>query len=61
MLPTELEAAALSPLFQPPCMFTFGEFINMEFDRGFREGILIPFCVIVGEESGEDCSGSVEW
>jgi hypothetical protein len=33
----------------------------MEFARGLLEGILIPFCVIVGEESGEDWSGSVEW
>ena len=41
-------------------MFTLGEFINIEFERGFREGILMLFCVIVGEESGEDCSGRVE-
>lgn len=54
MLPTELEAAVLSPLFHPPCMFTFGESSNIEFDRGFLGGILIPFCVIVGDESGDD-------
>lgn len=54
MLPTELEAAVLSPLPHPPCMFTFGESSNIEFERGFLGGILIPFCVIVGEESGED-------
>lgn len=33
----------------------------MELDRGFLCGILIPFCVIVGDESGEDWSGRVEW
>jgi hypothetical protein len=60
ILPIELEAAVLSPLLHPPCMFTFGEFIIMEFERGFRDGILIPFCVIVGEESGDDRSGTVE-
>jgi hypothetical protein len=59
MLPIELDAAILSPLFHPPCMFTFGEFIIIEFVR-FRDGILIPFCVIVGDESGDDCSGTVE-
>lgn len=60
MLPTELEAAVLSPLLHPPCMLTLGEFMSIEFERGLREGILMPFCVIVGDESGEDCSGSVE-
>jgi hypothetical protein len=59
MLPTELDAAVLS-LLHPPCICTFGEFIIIEFVR-FREGILIPFCVIVGDESGDDCSGTVEW
>jgi hypothetical protein len=54
MLPTELEGAVLSPWLQPPCMLTFGESSSIEFERGFRGGILIPFCVIVGEESGED-------
>lgn len=61
MLPTELEAPVLSPWLQPPCMFTLGDSSNMEFERGFRGGILIPFCVMVGEESGEDASGRVEW
>jgi hypothetical protein len=61
MLPTELDAPVLSPLPHPPCMLTFGEFINIELERGLRDGILIPFCVIVGDESGDDCSGSVEW
>lgn len=54
MLPTELDAAVLSPLLQPPCMFTLGESSTIELERGFLGGILIPFCVIVGEESGED-------
>lgn len=61
MLPTELDAAVLSPLLQPPCILTLGEFIIIEFDRGFREGILIPFWVIVGDESGDNCSGRVDW
>lgn len=61
MLPIELEAAVLSPVLHPLCTLTFGECMSIEFDRGFRGGILIPFCVIVGDESGEDCSGSVEW
>lgn len=38
-----------------------GKSIIIELARGFLEGILIPFCVIVGEESGDDLSGSVEW
>jgi hypothetical protein len=42
MLPIELDAAVLSPLFHP-CMFTFGDCISMEFVRERREGILIPF------------------
>lgn len=59
MLPTELEGAVLPPLLQAPIL---GESpMIIEFARGFLVGILIPFCVIVGEESGEDWSGSVEW
>jgi hypothetical protein len=60
-LPTELDAfAVLSPLPHPLCIFTFGEFMIIEVDR-FRDGMLMPFCVIVGDDSGDDCSGSVEW
>ena len=40
---------------------TLGDSIIIEFARGLLVGILIPFCVMVGEESGEDWSGSVEW
>lgn len=61
MLPTELDGAVLSPWLQPPCMLTLGESSSIELERGFRGGILMPFCVIVGEESGEDWSGRVEW
>lgn len=61
MLPTELEGAVLPPLLQAPCELIFGESIIIELARGFLEGILIPFCVIVGEESGDDWSGNVEW
>lgn len=58
MLPTELEGAVLPPLLQAPIL---GESpMIMEFARGRREGIFIPFWVIVGEESGDDWSGSVE-
>lgn len=60
MLPTELEAAILS-LFPHICMLILGESSTMEFPRGLREGIIMPFCVIVGEESGDDCSARVEW
>lgn len=60
MLPTELEAAVLSPAPHAACMFTFGESNTMEFPLGFL-GIIMPFCVIVGEESGEDWSARVEW
>ena len=62
MLPTELEGAVLPPLLQAPCTLMLGDSpIIMELARGLLEGILIPFCVIVGEESGDDWSGSVEW
>lgn len=61
MLPTELEGAVLSPWLHPlPCMLTLGDSISIELERGFRGGILMPFCVMVGEESGDDWSGSVE-
>lgn len=60
MLPTELDAAVLSPVPQAECMFTFGESRTIELPRGFRDGIIMPFCVIVGEESGEDWSARVE-
>lgn len=42
-------------------MLTLGDSSNMELERGFPCGILIPFCVIVGDESGDDASGRVEW
>lgn len=60
MLPTELEAAVLSPFPHIACM-RLGLSITMELPRGFREGIIMPFCVIVGDESGDDWSASVEW
>lgn len=61
MLPTELDGAVLPPLLHAEYPFMLGDSpIIIEFARGFLEGILIPFCVIVGEESGEDWSGSVE-
>jgi hypothetical protein len=61
MLPTELDGPVLPPLLQPPWELTLGDSIIIELARGLLEGILIPFCVIVGEESGDDWSGSVEW
>jgi hypothetical protein len=42
-------------------MLTFGEFSSIEFERGRFDGILMPFCVSVGDESGDDCAGTVEW
>lgn len=39
----------------------FGESRIIELARGLLEGIIMPFCVIVGDESGEDWSASVEW
>lgn len=60
ILPTELEAAVLSP-FPHMCMPALAESRIIELPRGLREGIIIPFCVIVGEESGEEASASVEW
>jgi hypothetical protein len=33
----------------------------MELARGFLEGIIMPFWVMVGEESGDDWSARVEW
>jgi len=59
MLPTELEAAIRSPL-PHKCRPTLGESSTIEFPRGFLDGIIIPFCVIVGEESGEGWSARVE-
>ncbi|KAK4999466.1 hypothetical protein LTR60_007581, partial [Cryomyces antarcticus] len=63
-LPTELETPVLS-MFGRAGQATvdpkFGESSIMEFIEAFREGIIMPFCVIVGEESGDDCSAMVEW
>lgn len=61
MLPTELDGAVLSPWLHPPaCRLTLGDSISIELDRGLRGGILMPFWVMVGDESGDDWSGSVE-
>jgi hypothetical protein len=59
ILPTELEAAVLSltPMAgHVECMPMLGESmaIELELDRPLREGIIMPFWVIVGDESGED-------
>jgi hypothetical protein len=61
MLPTELDGAVLSPAPHAPCMFTLGESSSVELERGRFDGILMPFCVSVGDESGDDCAGTVEW
>lgn len=62
MLPTELEAAVLSPWCQAVCITELGESRTiMELERGLFEGILMLFWVMVGDESGEDASGRVEW
>jgi hypothetical protein len=59
-LPNELEGAVRSPLLMPhiPCP-TLGESMSMELARVFL-GIIMPFCVIVGDESGDGWSASVE-
>ena len=40
-----------------------GESSIIELTEAFRDGIPIasPFCVMTGEESGDDCSARVEW
>lgn len=60
MLPTELDAPVLSP-FPHMCRPILGESNTIEFPRGLREGIIMPFWVMVGDESGEDWSARVEW
>ena len=49
------------PLPQALCMLILGESRIIELARGFLDGILMPFCVMVGDESGDDLSGRVEW
>lgn len=61
ILPTELDAAVVLPPFPHVCRPTLGESRTMELPRGLRDGIIMPFCVIVGDESGDDCSARVEW
>lgn len=63
MLPTELDAPALSP-FPIPHKFwlILGESRFIEFGRFPLPGIIMPpFWVMVGDESGEGWSASVEW
>jgi hypothetical protein len=66
MLPTELDAAVRSPIpvaGHVECMPMLGEstLMELELERPLRDGIIMPFCVIVGEESGDDWSARVEW
>lgn len=61
MLPTLLDIAIFSPVFDQafPLWKTFTSDMK-ELVLLLRCGIAIAFCVIVGEESGDDCSASVE-
>lgn len=64
MLPTELDTAVLSAL----AVVDHSEFGRLtgessildELESPFRGGIMMPLPLIVGEESGDDCSASVE-
>lgn len=38
-----------------------GESSIIEPTEALRDGIIMPLCVIIGEESGDDCSARVEW
>lgn len=60
MLPTDPAPVVLSPFPIPQEPPRFGESSTMELRCG-RFGIIMPFCVMVGEESGEDWSARVEW
>ncbi len=62
--PTDLGRKSRSPfqfMGHPPIEFGLGDSIIMDTLDPLRDGILKLFCVIVGEESGEDWSGRVEW
>jgi hypothetical protein len=61
MLPTELDAAVVLSPCPHACRPMLGESSTIEFPRGLRDGIIMPFCVIVGDESGDDWSARVEW
>lgn len=64
MLPTELDTADRSVVLsigQFEAGIKLGESSIIEVTDALREGMPMPFCVIMGEESGDDCSASVEW
>lgn len=64
MLPTELDTADRSLLLsigQFAAGAKLGESSIIELTEALREGMPMPFCVIMGEESGDDCSARVEW
>ena len=64
MLLTEPETTDLSVFCvcdQAPVFICGESRIIDECESEEREGMAIPFWVIVGEESGEDCSAKVEW
>lgn len=65
-LPTELDTADRSLRLTLICgQFApgtrLGESSIMELTDALREGMPIPFWVMMGEESGDDCSARVEW
>jgi len=61
-LPRELETIDFSLLSvgQPRLGPRFGESNIIEFIDPLRDGIAMLFCVVIGEESGDD-SAKVEW
>jgi len=58
-LPKELAIPPFSELFDDHGCIDGGSSI-IELMDNLRCGIIIAFCVMVGEESGDDCSASVE-
>jgi hypothetical protein len=60
ILPSELDIALLS-LNPFPVHDSRGGSTDMALMDCLRCGIIIARCVIIGDESGDDCSASVEW
>jgi hypothetical protein len=59
-LPTEPGIKPLSDAFEDHCD-SIGASTIIELIDNFLGGTMTALCVIVGEESGEDCSARVEW
>lgn len=61
-LPTELDTVdrSLFMVGHPELGPRLGESSIIELMEALREGMTTPFCMMIGEESGEDCSARVE-